>query len=293
MQKILLYYKFTPVSDPEAIRLWQRSLCESLNLKGRILIAEHGINGTVGGNVHQLKQYVKQTKTHSAFRDMVFKWSDGGQEHFPKLVVKIRPEIVTFGAADKIKVDKDGIIGGGKKLKPEQIHELVKSRGEDVIFFDGRNAYEASVGKFKKAVVPEVRHTRDYLDELKKSKYKDIKDKPIVTYCTGGIRCEVLSVLMKEEGFKEVYQIDGGIVKYGEKFGDKGFWEGALYVFDDRITTKFSDAAKDIGVCVHCASKTSNYDNCSNKACNKHIIVCKDCVHKELCPDCLKTSAKV
>jgi UPF0176 protein len=287
MQKILLYYKFTPLADPESVRMWQRSLCEKLNLKGRILISEHGINGTVGGDLNDLKKYAKETKSHSAFKDIVFKWSEGKGTDFPKLIVKVRPEIVTFGTPETIKVDKNGIVGGGKKLKPEQVHELVKQRGEDVIFFDGRNKYEAEVGKFKNAVVPDVRHSREFKDELKKPKYNNIKKKPIVTYCTGGIRCEVLSTLMKQEGFEEVYQIDGGIVKYGETYADDGLWEGALYVFDDRITTKFSDKATDIGNCVHCKDKSSNYDNCSDVTCNKHIIVCENCVPKAYCPDCL------
>lgn len=285
MQKILLYYKFAPVPDPEAIRLWQRSLCEQFNLKGRIIIAEHGINGTVGGEIADLKAYVKATKSYTAFKDIVFKWSDGGRDDFPKLAVKVRPEIVTFGVPEDIKVDQQGIVGGGKHLKPEQVHELVAER-DDVVFFDGRNAYEAAVGKFKDAVVPDVDHTRDFATELKDPKYDAIKDKPVVTYCTGGIRCEVLSMLMKKQGFQEVYQIDGGIVKYGETYGDEGLWEGSLYVFDDRMGTTFSDKATDIGICVHCGGKTSNYENCANTDCNKLMLVCADCAAQDRCPDC-------
>lgn len=285
MEKILLFYKFKPLKDPEAIRLWQKTLCEKLNLRGRILLAEHGINGTIGGNIKDLKQYVKETKTHPAFKGMVFKWSDGTGRDFPRLSVKVRPEIVTFGASEDIKIDSNGIIGGGKHLKPKQVHELVNKR-QDVVFFDGRNAYEAAVGKFKNAVIPEVEHTRDFKKELKKPRYQKLKDKPIVTYCTGGIRCEVLSVLMKNEGFKEVYQIDGGIVKYGEEFGDDGLWEGSLYVFDGRLGTKFTSQAKDIGVCIHCSGKTSNYENCANKSCNKLILVCKKCVSNDYCQKC-------
>ncbi|HEX7633634.1 MAG TPA: rhodanese-related sulfurtransferase [Candidatus Saccharimonadales bacterium] len=276
MQKVILYYKFTPIKDPEAVRLWQRTLAEKLDLKGRILLADHGINGTLGGDVKALKQYIKETKTYAGFKDTVFKWSEGGRDDFPRLSVKVRDEIVTFGARDEIKVDEKGIVGGGKHLKPEQVHKLVEER-DDVIFFDGRNAYEAAVGKFKDAVVPNVAHTRDFAKELEDPKYNDIKDKPIVTYCTGGIRCEVLSAMMKNRGFQEVYQIDGGIVKYGETYADDGLWEGSLYVFDDRMGVKFSDKAKDIGVCVHCGGKTSNYENCADVACNDLILICKDC----------------
>lgn len=277
MQKVLLYYKFAPLNDPEALRLWQVALCEKLDLKGRILLAPHGINGTVGGDMKDLKAYVKATKAYPAFKDMVFKWSDGSRDDFPRLSVKVRPEIVTFGVPDAIKVDEKGIVGGGKHLKPEQVHKLVEERG-DVVFFDGRNAYEAAVGKFKDAVVPEVRHSRDFPSELKDPKYEAIKGKPVVTYCTGGIRCEVLSMLMKKEGFQEVYQIDGGIVKYGEKFGDDGLWEGSLYVFDDRMGTTFSSKAAEIGICSHCGGKTSNYENCADKTCNDLVLICEACV---------------
>ena len=280
MQKILLYYKFAPVADPEAIRLWQRALCEKLNLKGRILIADHGINGTVGGDEADLKTYVAATKQHPAFKDMKFKWSDGSRDDFPRLAVKVRQEIVTFGAANMIQVDDGGIIGGGKRLKPKQVHELVAKRGEDVIFFDGRNAYEAAIGKFKGALVPSVDHTRDFIKELDDPRYDAIKDKPVVTYCTGGIRCEVLSMVMKQRGFSDVYQLDGGIQKYGEKYGDGGLWEGSLYIFDRRMGQKFSDQSKDIGSCEDCNGKTSNYENCANKACNKLVLICANCYQK-------------
>jgi len=279
MEKVLLYYKFVPLSDPEAVRLWQLSLGEMLNLKGRIIIADHGINGTVGGDIDDLKKYIKATKSFKPFLGMTFKWSDGTREHFPKLSIKVRPEIVTFNALDELRVDNKGVVGGGQHLKPKQVEEML-SKNKDVIFFDGRNAYEAAIGQFKNAVVPDIRHTREFMSELSKPKYDSMKDKPVITYCTGGIRCEVLTVLMKNRGFKEVYQIDGGIVKYGEELGDDGFWEGALYVFDGRIKTRFSDKSRDIGQCSHCHKPTSNYENCSIKSCNDLVLICDDCLKK-------------
>lgn len=286
MQKILLYYKFTPLADPDAVRLWQKTLCDSLNLKGRILISNHGFNGTVGGDLDDLKAYVKATKAYPPFKGIEFKWSDGKRDDFPRLSVKVRPEVVAFGVPNEIKVDAKGVVGGGKHLKPEDVHKLVEDRGDDVIFFDGRNAYEAAVGKFKNAVVPDTRTTHDFIKDLESDKYEDIKDKPVVTYCTGGVRCEVLSALMKNRGFKEVYQIDGGIVKYGEKYGDDGLWEGSLYVFDGRMNHRFSEKSKDIGECVHCQGKTSNYENCAEVSCNKLVLICEDCkTGKDTCSD--------
>jgi UPF0176 protein len=292
VQKIILYYKFQPIADPEMVRLWQRALCEKLNLKGRILISKHGINGTVGGELADVKAYVKETKQY--FKDTQFKWSDGSRDHFPKLQIKVRDEIVSFGAAEELKVDEKGVVGGGTHLKPAQVNELVEKYGEDVVFFDGRNTYEAAVGKFKNAVVPDTRTSKDFIRELDSGKYDDLKNKKVVTYCTGGIRCEILTPLMKNRGFEEVYQIDGGIVKYGEAFGDDGLWEGSLYVFDDRMGVEFSDHAKVIGTCIHCGEATSNYENCALKSCNDLVLICEDCKQEQTklyhTANCLKQS---
>lgn len=257
--------------------LWQKALCSGLNLCGRIIISPHGINGTVGGEIDDLKAYIKQTKQFDGFKDIVFKWSDGGRDDFPRLSVKVRPELVGFKAAGETIVDEKGVVGGGKHLKPKQVHELVDKYGDDVVFFDGRNAHEAKIGKFRGAIVPETNTSRDFIPELESGKYDDLKDKKVVTYCTGGIRCEILSVMMKNRGFKDVYQIDGGIVKYGEAYGDDGLWEGSLRVFDDRMTVEFSDTAKTIGECTHCQGKTSNFENCAYANCNDLVLICESC----------------
>lgn len=281
MQKVILYYKFVPLADPAMTMRWQKELCSRLNLKGRIIISQHGINGTLGGDIENLRQYKREMNASGTFRDIMYKWSDGTGKEFPRLSVKVRPELVAFGVPDEVEVNERGVVGGGKHLKPEKLHELVKKHGKDVVFFDGRNAYEAAVGRFKNTVVPKTKTTRDFVKEIESPKYDGIKNKPVVTYCTGGVRCEVLSALMKNRGFKEVYQIDGGIVKYGEKYGDDGLWEGALYIFDGRMTQRFSDKSKDIGQCVHCGRKTSNYENCVNLACNRLVLICEKCVTKE------------
>ncbi|MCA9325089.1 rhodanese-related sulfurtransferase [Candidatus Saccharibacteria bacterium] len=277
MQKIILFYKFYPLQDPQTTMLWQKTLADSLGLKGRVLISKHGINGTLGGDMEKLKQYVRATKQFAGFKNTVFKWSEATGEEFPKLSVKVRDEIVSFGAGDELQVDQTGVVGGGKHLKPTEVNELVNRYGDDVVFFDGRNAYEAAVGRFKNAVVPDTRTSKDFIRELDSGRYDDLKDKKVVTYCTGGIRCEILTPLMKNRGFKEVYQMDGGIVKYGEKYGDKGLWEGSLYVFDGRMGMKFSGDGKDIGTCIHCGDMTSNYENCANKACNDLVLICDTC----------------
>lgn len=281
ISKILLYYRFTPIADPTAVMLWQRDLCESLGLRGRILISEHGINGTVGGDMDACKKYVRKTKEYPGFKDMEFKWSEGGAEDFPRLSVKVREEIVSFGAPGELKVDENGVVGGGTHLQPEEVDRLVEEKGDEVVFFDGRNAMEAQIGKFKGAVVPDVDTTHDFIAELESGKYDWMKDRPVVSYCTGGIRCEVLSSLMINRGFNEVYQIDGGIVRYGEKYGNKGLWEGSLYVFDERMHVEFGDDAAQLGHCVLCESPTNTFVNCINEdTCRRQVLLCADCSAK-------------
>nr|WP_209068203.1 rhodanese-related sulfurtransferase [Arthrobacter pigmenti] len=277
MNRIVLYYAFTPLPDPEAIRLWQRALCEKLGLRGRILISKDGINGTVGGELNAVKQYVKTTREYPAFRKLDVKWSGGGAEDFPRLSIKVREEIVSFGAPGELKVDENGVVGGGKHLRPEQLHDLVGERGDDVVFFDGRNALEAQIGRFRNAIVPDVSTTHDFVSELDSGKYDHLKDKPVVTYCTGGIRCEVLSSLMVNRGFNEVYQLQGGIVRYGETYGDAGLWEGSLYVFDKRMHVEFSKDARTIGKCVRCKAPTNKFENCSNQSCRNLTLYCAEC----------------
>ena len=290
LNKIVLFYGFTPLSDPDAIRLWQRALCEKLGLKGRIIVSKDGINATVGGDIKHVKQYLKATREYPGFKDIDIKWSDGDGGDFPRLSVKARDEIVSFGAPGELKVDENGVVGGGTHLKPEELHELVaakESQGEEVVFFDGRNAFEAQIGKFKNAVVPDVGTTHDFIKELDSGKYDDLKDKPVVTYCTGGIRCEVLSSLMLNRGFKEVYQMDGGIVRYGETFKDQGLWEGSLYVFDKRMHIEFSDEAKEIGHCIRCNNPSNKFENCSNASCRNLNLYCAGCASEPetlLCP---------
>jgi UPF0176 protein len=276
MHKIILFYKFIPINDPETVMHWQRELCQANHLKGRIIISKDGINGTLGGPVEGLKAYKKAMNLHSKFKKIMYKWSDGSADDFPRLSIKVRDEIVTFMAKKELQVDKNGVVGGGKKLKPAQVHALIEKR-KDVVFMDGRNELESKIGRFKNAIIPNTGTTRDFLNELEKPEMQKLKNKPIVTYCTGGIRCEILTTLMKNRGFEEVYQIDGGIAKYGEEFKDEGLWEGKMYVFDRRMTIAFSEKAKDIGLCIYCENKTSNFINCADKSCNDLVVVCEGC----------------
>ncbi len=275
--KILLYYRFTPLADPEAIRLWQWTLCDSLGLKGRIIISQHGINGTVGGPLSAVKKYIRATKEWPGFKDIDFKWSEGTGNDFPRLAVRVRDELVSFGAPQDLHVDESGVVNGGPHLSPAQVNELVETRGDEVVFFDGRNAFEAEIGRFKNAIVPEVETTHDFVKVLESGAYDHLKEKPIVTYCTGGVRCEVLSSLMLQRGFQEVYQVEGGIVRYGEAFGNEGLWEGSLFIFDGRMNQEFGPNTKVISSCERCAAPTTQYYNCANLACRQLILLCESC----------------
>lgn len=274
--KVLLYYCFTPLADPDAIRLWQRDLCESLGLGGRIIVAPHGINGTVGGELSAVKKYWRKIRGFAPFRDIDFKWSEGsGPDDFPRLKVRVRNELVGFGAPDEVAVGRHGVQGGGQHLTPEQLHELVGQK--QVALFDGRNKWEADIGRFTGAIVPDTRTSHDFVRELESGKYDHLKDQPVVTYCTGGVRCEVLSAMMIKRGFQEVYQLQGGIVRYGEKYGDSGLWQGSLYVFDNRKAVTFSAEPAVIGRCSQCGAPSSRMENCLSPACTVESVVCDGC----------------
>jgi UPF0176 protein len=197
------------------------------------------------------------------------------------LSVKVRDEIVSFGAPGELQVDSGGVIGGGTRLTPEELHELVAKK--EVTFFDGRNAFEAEIGRFTNAVIPDVSNTREFVAELDSGKYDHLKGSPIVTYCTGGIRCEVLSSLMVNRGFGEVYQLEGGIVRYGEKYADSGLWEGSLYVFDNRMSIDFSADPAVVGRCYACGTPTKNMQNCHELSCREQLVVCTEHANEISC----------
>lgn len=275
--KIVLFYVFTPLPDPDAIRLWQSAICESLGLRGRIIVSSHGINATVGGDLPDVKRYVRATRGYPAFRNADVKWSEGAGDDFPRLSVKVRPEIVSFGAPDALVVTADGLLGGGARLSPEGVHRLVEECGDEVVFLDGRNAIEAEIGRFAGAVIPPVSTTRDFIPLIESGALDHLKERPVVTYCTGGVRCEVLSVLLRNRGFSEVYQLDGGIVRYGERFGDDGLWEGSLYVFDKRMSVDFSDRAQVIGRCRECGVPTNRVVNHPDRLGRELAVLCTGC----------------
>jgi UPF0176 protein len=271
MQKIILYYKFVPIIDPQMTMRWQRELCTRLNLRGRIVLSDHGINGTLGGELEGIKAYIKAMNLTREFKGITYKWSNGSRDDFPKLSTKVRKELVTLEPEEEFDVFRTGT-----PLKPEAWHDYLEKH-PDATIFDARNDYESAIGKFKGAITPKIKTFKQVKTELAKLP----KDKPVLTYCTGDIRCEYLSAYMKHKGFAEVYHLDGGIVKYGQQFGDDGHWQGKCYVFDKRMSITFSDESQDIGACARCGQPTSRQQNCADLTCNQQFVVCETCAETQ------------
>ena len=284
--QILLYYMYTHIVDTETFKKWQLELCKNLNLKGRIIVAEEGINGTLEGTIENTKKYMREMRQDERFAKIHWKRSEGDGTNFPRLSVKVKPEIVNLGLGDE-DIDPNEITG--TYLKPDDLHELYKS-GEDFVMIDMRNDYEHKVGRFKNSIEPETKYFRDLKGQMEV--IDQYKDKKVITVCTGGVRCEKASGYLKSKGFKDVSQLDGGIVSYMEKYPGENF-EGSLYVFDNRQTMHFNNPDEYVPItkCEHCDSPSDYMCNCANTKCNKKYVGCPKCVdgnrHRD-CKDCEK-----
>jgi UPF0176 protein len=276
---VILFYKYVAIFDPQAFAADQRALCSHLGLKGRILIAEEGINGTLAGSRNAVDQYAAALRADERFADIEMKFSQGDAQTFPKLVIKVRPEIVTLGAGP-LQPDLHN------HLSPEEWKRTLENE-PDVVVVDVRNRYESSVGKFNNAIACDIEHFRElpaYLDRLKK-----FKDRKVLMYCTGGIRCEKASALFRSKGFTNVFQLHGGIAKYQEQFGNE-HWLGECFVFDQRMTTRVDNALVKIGKCAHTGAPTSRIVNCLHDPCHVLFLLAEEAERanpdKRLCPEC-------
>lgn len=269
--QILLYYKYVSIEIPEKVCADQRKLCQSLGLKGRIIVAHNGINGTVEGPLDAIKKYIEEMKKDKRFADIVFKKSEGTGKALPRLQVRVRKDLVSDQTAEW-GVDPSEITG--KYLSAGELHDWIKSK-KDFYIVDMRNDYEYKSGRFEGSILPEIETFRDLPKAL--PKLKKYNNKPIVTVCTGGIRCERASGLLLKHGFKDVYQLQDGIVTYMEKYPDEDF-KGKLYVFDNRILMHPVNGDHEIvGRCEKCGTKSEEYINCSDDNCHRHLIICQSC----------------
>ncbi len=272
--QIILFYKYVFIDDPETVKTKQMQICEDLGLTGRCIIAFEGINATFEGTQENIKEYVQELEKDKRFQNIHFKYSAGTGYAFPKLSIKVRKEIVSLnlGTCD---IDPNQITG--IHLQPEKLHEWIKS-GREFYIVDMRNVYEHKVGHFENSIMPPIENFRDLPKVVEQIKH--LKNKTVLTVCTGGVRCEKASGFLITQGFTDVYQLDGGIVSYMEKYPNENF-QGKLYVFDKRITMGFYTDDKNhkiVGKCDACAEESENYVNCANPVCHRHFIACEKCV---------------
>lgn len=273
--QVLLYYKYISIPDAQKVRDEQKELCLKLNLKGRIIVADEGINGTVEGAVSNTEKYIKTMEKISYFKGISYKKSIGTGDAFPKLSVKYRPEVVTT----KIKNLNPQRVTG-RYISAEELHDWFENKKEFYVV-DMRNDYEYTSGYFKNFIPSGIRNFYDLPDVLPRLEH--LKNKTVVTVCTGGIRCEKASGFLVSNGFNDVYQLKDGIVTYMEKYPNQHF-KGKLYVFDKRLTIGFNTDSPDheiVGSCMHCGVPCESYVNCEYDICHYHFICCFECRDKE------------
>lgn len=275
--RVLLYYQYVHIQDPEAFAKEHLAFCKEIGLKGRILVASEGINGTVSGTIEQTDQYTEIMTQDPRFSDMVFKIDESDGHAFKKMHVRPRPELVTLRLEDDI--DPHELTG--EYLEPKEFYERMQE--ENTIVLDARNDYEYELGHFRGAVRPDIRNFRDLPNWVRENKHM-LEGKKILTYCTGGVRCEKLSGWLLKEGFQDVGQLHGGIVTYGKDPEVQGqLWDGQCYVFDERIGVPINHKEHVIvGKDYFSGEPCERYVNCANPDCNEQILCSEENEHKYL-----------
>ena len=265
---ILLYYHYVPIADPEAFREEHHLLCLKLNLLGRIIVAAEGLNGTISGLRADCEAYMAAVKADERFKDIDFKVDYADTHAFTKLHVRYKPEIVHSSLRHVKPYEKTGT-----HLSPAEFKALKNQ--EDVVLLDVRSDYEHMVGRFKNAITLDIENFRDFPEKVEE--LQDLKNKKVITYCTGGVKCEKASAFLLEQGFENVYQLHGGIIKYGLEEGGEDF-EGKCYVFDNRLTVEVNKVnPKVISRCYVCQEPSDRMVNCANSECNIHVPLCESC----------------
>ncbi len=268
MYQVLLYYCYTPLEKPEEFREEHHRFCLELDLRGRIIVAAEGLNGTVSGTVENCARYMAAVKADPRFAALEFKIDEVPAHTFQKLHVRVKPEIVHSSLRHVRPHEKTG-----QHLSPEEFKAL-KDR-DDVVVVDVRSDYEYNLGRFKNAVMLDMENFRDFPERVER--LKEFKDKKILTYCTGGVKCEKASAYLLEQGFENVYQLHGGIIKYGIEAGGEDF-DGQCYVFDNRVAVDVNRVNPTvISRCQHCQHPSNRLVNCANPHCNAHLPLCEAC----------------
>ena len=285
-QKIVVsFYKYARIENAIELQKEQFELCKSLDLKGRILLGQEGINGSVCGTRIMVKAYKETLRKNPLFFNISFKEQETDKPAFRKLFVRIRKEIVHSGLNIDLK-------NTGSFIMPEQLKEYIDNN-EDIILLDIRNDYESKIGNFRNAVKLKIKNFRDLPNAIKD--IENFKNKKIVTYCTGGIRCEKASAFLKENGFNDVSQLKDGILGFCKDFPDT-YWEGKCFVFDDRIAIRPNNNNNEkLANCEWCSKECDDYLNCHNRDCDKLFICCEDCrnrYNKSCSDECSKAARR-
>ncbi|MHA8066371.1 oxygen-dependent tRNA uridine(34) hydroxylase TrhO [Aquirufa sp. ROCK2-A2] len=277
---VILYYNYTPIPDPEAYREIHHLYCLNHNLLGRIIVASEGLNGTVSGLKEDCDAYMKWLESDPIFEGTDFDFKvDGSENHtFNKLHVRVKNEIVHSD------LPVNPLVRTGKHLKPKEFKEMLKN-DPDVVLVDMRSNYEHELGRFKGAYTFDMENLRDLPQHVQEIEH--LKNKKVITYCTGGIKCEKASAYLLEKGFENVYQLHGGIIKYGLEEGGEDF-DGTCYVFDNRVATQVNSVNPEvISSCFVCNTASDHMVNCANPECNEHLPICPACL-KEMDGACSK-----
>lgn len=269
--RVLLFYKYVTIDDPETFAAEHLQFCKDNDLKGRILVSSEGINGTVSGPKEVTDNYIAHMRADTRFSDIVFKIDEAEGHAFKKMHVRPRNEIVALDLEDDVNPKELT----GKYLSPTEFRDALQS--DDTVVIDARNDYEYDLGHFRGAIRPNITRFRDLPDWIKENK-EQFMDKKIVTYCTGGIRCEKFSGWLLKEGFEDVSQLKDGIATYGKNPETKGeFWDGKMYVFDERISVEINQVDKTVvGKEWFDGTPCERYINCSNPECNRQILVSEE-----------------
>lgn len=274
---ILAYYLFVAIENPDEEVAKHHAFFAPRDLKGRIYISNDGINGQMSGLVKDVQEYMQWLKTDPRFQDVEFKIHSYHEHVFPKATIKFRKQLV---ALDRM----PDLSHGGLHVSPQEWKKMLEERDEETLLLDVRNDYEWEIGHFEGADLPPLEMFREFpafAEKLKKE--RDPKKTKVMMYCTGGIRCELYSALLKEEGFEQVYQLQGGVIKYGQEMGGE-HWKGKLFVFDDRLAVPLDEnqEVETISRCRHCDVPSDTYYNCANMDCNELFLCCPTCAEKQL-----------
>jgi UPF0176 protein len=286
----LSFYKYHQIADPKAFRDQLYKAWDALGVWGRIYIAHEGINGQLSvpaENLEALKEHIYSIPFLNGIR-LNIAVEDNGKSFF-KLKILIRNKIVADGLDDK----SFDVTNSGIHLNAEDFNNLTQD--ENTIIVDMRNHYESEVGHFKNAICPDADTFRDELQIVEKM-LNDKKDKNIVMYCTGGIRCEKASAWMKHKGFEHVYQLNGGIIEYARQVKEQGLenkFIGKNFVFDERLGERISDDI--ISSCHQCGKPCDDHTNCKNDGCHLLFIQCDTCksVYNNCCSDECKNTLEL